>query len=83
MKATIALAVAVLSLAPSAFASNYDHLELVQYSYDTKLDVAKVISLTDVSQERGVVPVIMIYKDSQGDVHKVQFLQLGGQDSSG
>lgn len=85
MKATIALAVAVLSLAPSAFAStsNYAHLEPVQYSYDTKLDVAKVISLTDVSHERGVVPVTMVYKDSQGDVHKVQFLQLGGQNSSG
>ncbi|WP_417663566.1 DUF2790 domain-containing protein [Pseudomonas sp.] len=84
MKATIALAVTVLSLAPAAFAgtSNYAHIEPDQYSYDTNLDVAKVISLTDVINELGVAPVTMVYKDSKGDVHKVQFLQLGGQNSS-
>ncbi|WP_339487256.1 DUF2790 domain-containing protein [Pseudomonas sp. EL_65y_Pfl2_R95] len=85
MKATIALAAALLSLAPVAFASssNIDNIKPVEYEYGTKLDVAKVISLTDVSEERGVVPVVMVYQDSQGAVHKLQFLQLGGADSSG
>ncbi|WP_417663020.1 DUF2790 domain-containing protein [Pseudomonas sp.] len=85
MKATTALAAILLSLAPVAFANanNIDDINPVQYEYGNKLDVAKVISLTDVSELRGVVPVIMVYQDSQGKVHKLQFLQLGGADSSG
>ncbi|MGX5218672.1 MULTISPECIES: DUF2790 domain-containing protein [Pseudomonas] len=85
MKASIALAAALLSLAPAAFAStsNAAKVDPVQYQYGTELDVAKVISLTDVSQQRGVVPVTMVYKDSEGNVHKLQFLQLGGANSSG
>ncbi|WP_339487255.1 DUF2790 domain-containing protein [Pseudomonas sp. EL_65y_Pfl2_R95] len=85
MKASIALAVALLSLTPVAFASTTSvaKVDPVQYQYGNELDVAKVISLTDVSQERGVVPVTMVYQDSEGDVHKVKFLQLGGQNSSG
>lgn len=86
MKATIALAAALFSLAPVAFASSASstvETAPIQYEYGTKLDVKKVISLTDVSQKEGVVPVTMVYQDSQGDVHKVQFLQLGGQNTSG
>ncbi|WP_339514282.1 DUF2790 domain-containing protein [Pseudomonas sp. RL_15y_Pfl2_60] len=84
MKATTALAAILFSLAPAAFANqNHEDIQPVQYEYGNKLDVAKVISLTDVSELRGVVPVIMVYQDSQGKVHKLQFLQLGGADSSG
>ncbi|ARU87840.1 DUF2790 domain-containing protein [Pseudomonas sp. M30-35] len=85
MKATIALAAALLSLAPAAFAStsNFANIDPVQYQYGDELDVAKVISLTDVSQQRGVVPVTMVYQDSKGQVHELKFLQLGGANSSG
>lgn len=84
MKATIALAAALFTLAPAAFAASADNAaQTEKYEYGMKLDVKKVISLTDVSQEVGVVPVTMVYQDSQGAVQTVQFLQLGGQNTSG
>ncbi|MGE8498060.1 MAG: DUF2790 domain-containing protein [Pseudomonas sp.] len=86
MKATIALAAALFTLAPAAFAASADNAtdaQSAKYEYGMKLDVQKVISLTDVSQEVGVVPVTMVYQDSQGAVQTVQFLQLGGQNTSG
>ena len=62
MKATTALAAILLSLAPVAFAnaSSIDDLMPVQYEYGNELDVAKFISLTDVSEIRGVAPVVMV-----------------------
>ena len=85
MKATIALAAALFTLAPAAFAASADNADTQapSYEYGMNLDVKKVISLTDVSQEVGVVPVTMVYQDSNGYVQSVQFLQLGGQNTSG
>jgi hypothetical protein len=44
--------------------------------------VAKVISITDVSRERGVVPVTMKYEDSNGQVHEVQYMVEGGSEQT-
>lgn len=48
------------------------------YVYGKQLDVVKVISITDVSQERGVVLATMKYEDSHGVVHEVQYMVEGG-----
>lgn len=52
------------------------------YVYGTRLDVAKVISITDVSRERGVVPVTIKYEDSHGEVHEVQYMVEGGSEQT-
>jgi hypothetical protein len=52
------------------------------YVYGKELDVAKVISITDVSRERGVVPVTMKYEDSNGQVHEVQYMVEGGSEQT-
>lgn len=86
MKATKVLAAALFSVAAStAFAGtgNAATTNPAQYTYGAELDVAKVISLTDVSRKTGVVPVTMVYEDSQGDVHQIQFQQIGGKNNSG
>ncbi|MEN0107404.1 MAG: DUF2790 domain-containing protein [Pseudomonas sp.] len=82
--ATFALiAVAPLVFAQSAKTSNAQigaDIPAVEYQYGMQLDVKKVLSLTDVSNLAGVVPVTMVYEDSHGQVHKVQYQELGGAD---
>jgi hypothetical protein len=88
MKATITLAALASVFAVGAFAQDGASRSLVSnapvesYHYGMKLDVQKVISETDVSNKSGVVPVTMVYQDSKGQVHKVQFLQQGGYDDN-
>ncbi|MOA53054.1 hypothetical protein D3C78_1764520 [compost metagenome] len=43
-----------------------------------EIDVQKVLHRTDTSQLTGVVPVTLVYEDSDGEVHKVRFLEWGG-----
>ncbi|MDB5982316.1 MAG: putative secreted protein [Pseudomonas sp.] len=49
-----------------------------QYNYSSTLDVAKVISQTDVSSVCGTTPVDMTYLDSAGQQHTVEYLVVGG-----
>ncbi|MBD1554861.1 DUF2790 domain-containing protein [Pseudomonas typographi] len=51
-----------------------------QYHYGMNLDVQRIISKTDISDKTGVVPVTMVYQDSHGQVHKLQYLENGGFD---
>ncbi|MBC9251638.1 hypothetical protein A9179_15300 [Pseudomonas alcaligenes] len=48
------------------------------YHYGMQLDVARVLARSDVSNECGVVPVVMTYEDHQGQVHNLEYLVLGG-----
>ena len=48
-----------------------------QYTYGMKLDVAHVISTTDISNVCGVVPAQMTYEDSQGQRHTVEYQVMG------
>lgn len=72
--------------ATSAFAKS-DHTaeptEPVKYHYGMDLDVKRVISLTDTSDKVGVVPVTLIYEDSQGHVKAIEFSQAGRLGSEG
>ncbi|MBC3199593.1 DUF2790 domain-containing protein [Pseudomonas poae] len=54
-----------------------------QYSYSTHLDVAKVISQTEIADVCGVVPMRMTYEDSQGKRHVLAYEVMGSGCSNG
>lgn len=54
-----------------------------QYSYSTHLDVAKVISQTEIADVCGVVPMRMTYEDSQGKRHVLAYKVMGSGCSNG
>jgi hypothetical protein len=83
MKMASVVSALLSSLAPSVFAQ--DGLEnhsagiaAVEYHYGMDIDVQKVLHRTDTSDKTGVVPVTLVYEDSEGEVHKVRFLEWGG-----
>ncbi|UFH50952.1 DUF2790 domain-containing protein [Pseudomonas sp. KNUC1026] len=85
MKSSIAFAAIATLFATSAYAQDgadrslASNLPVEQYHYGMNLDVQKVISKTDITGKRGTVPVTMVYQDSQGQLHKVRYLEVGGQ----
>ena len=52
------------------------------YSYGTKLDIARVISLSTIPDVCEVVPATMIYEDSQGQRHTLEYKAMGDGCSS-
>jgi hypothetical protein len=79
--ATVVSAV-ISSLAPSVFDQNGlqepgAHVSAVDYHYGMDIDVKQVLQRTDTSDKTGVVPVTLVYLDSQGEVHKIRFLEWG------
>lgn len=53
------------------------------YTYSTHLDVAKVVSMSDIPQVCEVVPVKMEYEDSQGQRHILNYHVMGDGCSNG
>ncbi|CRM12181.1 hypothetical protein [Pseudomonas sp. 31 R 17] len=53
------------------------------YTYSTHLDVAKVVSMSDIPQVCEVVPVKMEYEDSQGQRHILNYHVMGNGCSNG
>ncbi len=53
------------------------HLAVTQYTYGTKLDIAKVVNVSPVPDVCGVVPATMTYYDHQGQEHKIQYQVMG------
>ena len=53
------------------------------YTYSTHLDVAKVVSMSEVPDVCQVVPVKMEYEDSQGQRHILQYQVMGNGCSNG
>lgn len=87
MKIASVVSAVLASLAPSVFAAEFQKdigagIPAVDYHYGMELDVQHVISRTDVSDRSGVVPVTMVYQDSQGELHKVRFLEWGSHTSN-
>ncbi|MDR6610187.1 DUF2790 domain-containing protein [Pseudomonas synxantha] len=79
--ATVVSAV-ISSLAPSVFDQNGlqepgAHVSAVEYHYGMEIDVKKVLQRTDTSDKTGMVPVTLVYEDSEGEVHKIRFLEWG------
>ncbi|KIP90884.1 MULTISPECIES: DUF2790 domain-containing protein [Pseudomonas] len=84
MKIATAVTALLSSLAPAVFAADVQPkpgagLPTEDYHYGMKVDVQKILYRTDVSDKRGVVPVIMVFTDSQGETHKMRFLEWGGR----
>ncbi|HXR02289.1 MAG TPA: DUF2790 domain-containing protein [Pseudomonas sp.] len=53
------------------------------YTYSTKLDIAKVISVDEVPNVCSVVPQHMTYEDSQGVRHVMEYMVMGNGCSNG
>lgn len=75
----------IASFAPLAFANDATptgvDVEVQDYHYGMHLDIDRVLQRTDNSGKRGVVSSIMVYRDSQGEVQAVRFMEWGGQSS--
>lgn len=54
-----------------------------QYSYSQDLDIAKVISMSDVPNVCKVVPARMTYEDSKGHRHILEYRVMGNGCSNG
>jgi len=48
------------------------------YHYGMKLDIARVLSISDTNPECGVVPSIMRYEDSSGTPRALEYRTYGG-----
>jgi hypothetical protein len=90
MKMASVVSALLSSLAPSVFAQdgiqNQSHsaaLPAVDYHYGMDVDIQKVLHRTDTSDKTGVVPVTLVYEDSEGEVRKLRFLEWGGTTADG
>lgn len=54
-----------------------------QYEYATRLDIKRVISLSDIPPVCEVVPATMTYEDHQGKVHVIEYRVMGQGCSQG
>lgn len=54
-----------------------------QYSYAQHLDIARVISISEVAHVCAVVPVLMTYEDSKGQKHILEYRVMGNGCSNG
>lgn len=60
---------------------NQQRLEQVPietYHYGMKLDIARVLHISDTGQVCAVVPSLMHYQDSQGELRALEYLVHGG-----
>jgi hypothetical protein len=53
------------------------------YTYQTKLDIHKVLAVTDISDHCGPIPVQMTYEDSKGQRHVIEYQAMGTACSNG
>ncbi|MDB6141443.1 MAG: putative secreted protein [Pseudomonas sp.] len=80
---TALIAIALASLSISAMADDSDTTAKDQntpvevYSYNTHPDIVKVISTTEPGNVCGAVPVEMVYEDSAGQRHRMQYQAMG------
>ena len=78
MKNLIALVLAVFAtMAVAGETSSTQQPATEQYSYGTKLDIARVISLSTIPNVCEVVPATMTYEDSQGQRHTLEYQTMG------
>ncbi|MCD5992685.1 DUF2790 domain-containing protein [Pseudomonas sp. CDFA 602] len=54
-----------------------------QYTYGTHLDIARVISISQIPDVCQVVPARMVYEDSQGKQHIMSYQVMGNGCSNG
>jgi hypothetical protein len=84
MKIASVISTLISSFAPFAFATDAQpgsDIPPEDYHYGMQLDVKQVLHRTDNTGKTGVVPTIVVYKDSQGELHKIRYLEWGGKTS--
>ncbi|NMY39533.1 MULTISPECIES: DUF2790 domain-containing protein [Pseudomonas] len=87
MKALLVLALSSVCLTAMADTSNTPvsnpQPAVEHYSYSSELDIAKVISMTEVPNVCEVVPAQMVYEDSHGMQHTLEYRVMGNGCSNG
>ncbi|AXK53255.1 DUF2790 domain-containing protein [Pseudomonas protegens] len=87
MKALLVLALSSLCVTAMADEIPTDvaqqQVPVEEYTYSTDLDIAKVISMSEVPEVCEVVPARMEYEDSHGQRHILQYRVMGNGCSNG
>lgn len=85
MKALLVLVLGGLCSAAMAdeVANDVEQIPVEQYSYSQHLDIARVISMSEVPNVCEVVPARMTYEDSQGQKHILEYRVMGNGCSNG
>lgn len=87
MKALLVLALSSVCLTAIADESNTpvssQQPAVEHYSYSSELDIVKVISMTEVPNVCEVVPAQMVYEDSHGMQHTLEYRVMGNGCSNG
>ncbi|KOY01692.1 MULTISPECIES: DUF2790 domain-containing protein [Pseudomonas] len=79
-----AIFLALIGIGAPAFADDATSTTPVEsYSYGMKLDIQKVISISDTADKCGPVPTQMTYEDSKGQRHILQYSVMGTGCSNG
>ena len=82
MKFAALNATLLAAFTPNALASekaqDSTKVNVQEYQYGMQLDIDQVLQRTDNSRKSGVVPSVIVYRDSQGEVHAVRFVEWGG-----
>ncbi len=60
-----------------------EQIPVEQYRYSQHLDIAKVISMSEIPNVCEVVPARMTYEDSQGQKHILEYRVMGNGCSNG
>lgn len=79
MKALVALVFGGLSSTAMAneVAQDFKQPPVERYNYSQHLDIARVISVSEVPDVRELVPARMIYEDSKGQRHTLEYTAMG------
>ncbi|NBA98683.1 DUF2790 domain-containing protein [Pseudomonas sp. R5(2019)] len=80
MKALLVLALGSFcasAMADERVSVNNQTVPVEQYSYSQHLDIAKVISMSEIPNVCEVVPARMTYEDSQGKTHVLEYRVMG------
>ncbi|UQB78768.1 DUF2790 domain-containing protein [Pseudomonas shirazica] len=84
MKALLVLVLGSLcSAAMAGEAKDAEQIPVEQYSYSQHLDIARVISMSEVPNVCEVVPARMTYEDSKGQKHILEYRVMGNGCSNG
>ncbi|RON44201.1 hypothetical protein BK666_17730 [Pseudomonas frederiksbergensis] len=79
-----AILFALIGIGAPAFADDAtSNTPVESYSYGMKLDIQKVISISDTADQCGPVPTQMTYEDSQGQRHVLEYSIMGTGCSNG
>lgn len=84
MKALLVLVLGSLcGAAMAGEAKDAKQIPVEQYSYSQHLDIARVISMSEVPNVCEVVPARMTYEDSKGQKHILEYRVMGNGCSNG